>query len=199
MIDVYLDNTRLDFEDTEKDSTVGSLIKAVEDELKGLRRFIAGVSVDGEEREDFRAEGLAGEPISGFRELRLTTGSMDDLALLGANTVLEYIVLVKGNIVLAAKGLRAGGLGTTDIITGLIGDLNEIIRTIQAIESGAGGLTVSIFNGDPGAFYGPVLEKMEAFKASFMELDTVAMADILEYEMLPIVEEMEGNIFSLEA
>ncbi len=37
---IYLDGTLLDYEDTDRDATVGDLVEAVEKEIRGMKRLI---------------------------------------------------------------------------------------------------------------------------------------------------------------
>ncbi len=197
MTDVYIDGIKLDFEDTAGDSTLGNLILEVEKELKGIRRYVNLLSIDGESIEDWRAGAVLKKAIHASAEVKLQTASFDEVALEGLDTLREYAAVIKENISSCVSSLRRGspaGDGFSSVVEGVV----EVIKTVEGLLRG-GMYGVELFRKDPGGCCAAMIEVLESLKEAGQARDCVTMADILEYELAPLVKELEETLRLPEA
>ncbi|MBI5237621.1 MAG: hypothetical protein HY887_04280 [Deltaproteobacteria bacterium] len=192
MTDVFIDDMKLDFEDTGNDAAVGELITAVEKEIKGLRRFIKEVSADNESLSGRGA--FSKQRVSGYKEIRIKTMPFDQFALESHETLHEYVRHITDNIkscisVVRGKGSYEGAF--TNIFEGLI----EVTRTMESLSTGSRAYDIEIFKEDPALYYEEILRNIEALKGARDADDTVLLADILEYETIPLLERVEEKLF----
>ncbi len=195
MTDIYLDGTLLDYEDVDRDSTIGDLVQAVEKELKPMRSFVFELWVDGEKIEGWRDREIMDNSIYKYREIRLVTTTVDTIAMEGLNIVQEYINLIKRKISGVVKELRSGNIDVEKDISTIFEGLNEIVKTMNSLIEGGTRYGIKIFKENPAPYYAPILEYMEKLRNAFSCGDTVLMADLLEYELLAHLESMERRIF----
>ncbi|MBI5491344.1 MAG: hypothetical protein HY893_00265 [Deltaproteobacteria bacterium] len=195
MPEVLIDGKRLDFEDTEGDSTLGDLLRAVESELKAIRRFIADIRLDGQSSGDWRTGGRFRSPLYGFSEISIETGSVDAAALEGLDTVTEYFKVIKGEISACVRDSRLGGPGADKSFNTVFEGLVEIVKTIEALAGCADAFEIKLFSENPENFYLPLLKNLEALKDARTAGDPVLVADMLEYELTPFLNGMESRIF----
>jgi hypothetical protein len=195
MPEVYLDGSPLDIEDRENDSTVGTLLDAVEKELKGLRRFVSEVWIEGERRDEWRKKDVYGLKLSSVGEIKITSGSVDEMMLKGLDTVEEFMLHIESNIEKTVKKTRSGAGDILTAVSMILGDLNEVVKTIDSLLKGAGPDGASLFRENPANFYKGLLDDMKALKDAYSQGDTILMADILEYELKPYIAGMREKIF----
>ncbi|MDP2689844.1 MAG: hypothetical protein Q8P48_07000 [Deltaproteobacteria bacterium] len=197
MTDVYIDGIRLDFEDTAGDSTLGDLVLEVEKELKGIRRYVNLLSIDGESIEDWRAVVLK-KAIHASAEVKLQTASFDEVALEGLDTLREYAAVIKENISSCVSSLRRGspaGDGFSSVVEGVV----EVVKTVDGLLRGGGMYGVALFRKDPDGCCASMIGVLESLKEAGQSRDSVTMADIIEYELAPLVKELEETLRLPEA
>ncbi|MBI5903608.1 MAG: hypothetical protein HZB84_09025 [Deltaproteobacteria bacterium] len=195
MADIYLNGVRLDFEDTGNDSTVGDLVTAVEKDLKGSKAFISALSIDGAPIEDFRLDSVLKRGLSGCREVRLSASTFEASALEGLNILKEYMMVTGENIASCVHEIRLGGVGGEGF-NSVLQALVEIIKTMNALFMWNSRHNLSIFKKDPEQYYALLLKRLESVRAARDTGDMVSIADILEYEIAPVINEMEEKLFN---
>ncbi len=194
MADIYLNGIRLDFEDTGNDSTVGDLVTAVEKDLKGSKACITAVSVDGAPIGDYRLDPVLKRGLSGCREVRLSASTFEASALEGVDILKEYIKVTRENIASCVHEIRlGGGGGFNPILQALV----EIIKTMNALFMWDRKHNLSIFKENPEQYYAPLLKHLESVNSASETGDMVSIADILEYEIAPVMEGMEKDLWRL--
>lgn len=194
MPDLYLDEEKLDFEDPGQKSTIGDLVATVEKELVELRRFVMEVWVDGEKLGDWRVSPMLKSPVSVHGDFRLITASVETVALEGVDMVQEYIKVIKESISACVQESRARGSGQshfTNIFEGLI----DVVKTMDALTRGGGRYGIDLFRENPANYYKHLLKYLDILSDAKGSGDTVLLADVLEYELKPVLEEMEEKIF----
>lgn len=199
MPEVYLDGIKLDFEDRSRSSTVGELVDAIESDLTGLRRFVMELWIDGQELREWRGDTVLKKPISGFSDFNLRTASMEEVALEGLSLAQEYIKVTKDSICACSQDIRIGKPGTDAGYASIFESLVEIVKTIDALARGGERYGMDLFKENPSAYYSPILKCLEAMRDARESGDSVTLADLLEYELLPFLEEMDENLFHLSA
>jgi len=195
MAEIYLNGVRLDFEDTENDSTVGDLVAVVEKDLKGSRAVITAASIDGTGVEDFRTDSVLKRLLFACREVRLTASTFDASAIEGLNVLKEYMAVTRDNIASCVKEIRlgkVGGEGFNSVFQALV----EIIRTMDALFKWSGKHNLGMFKENPEEYYRLLVKHLESIKAVRDAGDMVSIADILEYEVAPVINEMEEKVFN---
>jgi hypothetical protein len=195
MAEVYLDDTRLDYEDTEKDSTVGDFVAEVEKELKSHRRFILELRVDGELHEEWRGSALLGEKLLNYKELRIASVSVESVVLTGIDVLQQIFELMAENIVKCVQSVRQSGNLDNPLLTSVTEGITEAVNTLNELRKGAGGYDMALFRQDPANFYKPVLDCMEAINEARESSDSVLLADVLEHELAPLVGEILSGLF----
>jgi hypothetical protein len=195
MTEIYLDDARLDYEDTEEDSTVGELIVAVEGQLRGLRRFVLELSIDGEKRDDWRGSALLEKKLARFEELKFVSASVETVALEGIDVLQQYMKVIAENIAECVKGIRLGGDVDEPLLTSVTGGMSEVVKTMNALTKGGGSYNMDLFREDPANFYKPVLDCLEAMQEARLSGDSVLLADVLEHELAPLIDEISSKIF----
>ena len=195
MTEVYLDDTKLDYEDTEKDSTVGDLLAELESELKKHRSFIFELRVEGELREEWRGSALLEEKLINFDELRIASISVESVALKGLDILQQSFELMAENIVKCVQSVRQSGNLDNPLITSVTGGLTEAVNTLDELRKGAGGYDMKLFRQDPANFYKPILGCLEAINEARESSDSVLLADVFEHELAPLVGEILSALF----
>lgn len=199
MVDVYLDDVKLDFEDRGSGSTIGELIEAVERDLTGHRRFVMELWVDGERQPEWRGSQMLKRPLSTHSDFKLKTASMEEVALEGLDLVQEYIRVTRENIALCAGDIRVGAKTADAVFASIFDSLVEIVKTIDALARGGEKYRMDLFKENPASYFSPIIRCLEALKDAKEAGDTVTVADILEYELQPFLEEMEEKLFHFNA
>lgn len=195
MVDIYLNGVRLDFEDTGNDSTVGDLVTAVEKDLRGSKACITSVSIDGAPVGDFRLDPALQRGLSEFSEVRLFAATFEASALEGINVLKEYIKVTGENIASCVHEIRLGDAGEEGF-NSVLQALVEIIKTMNALFMWDSKHRLSIFKENPEQYYSLLLKRLESVNAARDTGDTVSIADILEYEIAPVLEGMKKGLFN---
>ena len=195
MPNVYLDDTLIDIEDTDNDTTVGYLAELISGELKAHKRIVSAVFIDGENIADWRVGTDAGRRISSCAEIIVRTAPAELLALEGLDTVQQYLKLVSEDIADAVRMIRGGRIVSELAISSIVEAIVEIIRTIDALTQGGGRFHMALFKENPAAFYSRFYIAFEEIKGAVSAGDILLTADILEYEIKPLISEMEEKIF----
>ncbi|MBI5237579.1 MAG: hypothetical protein HY887_04060 [Deltaproteobacteria bacterium] len=197
MTDVFIDDMKLDFEDTGNDAAVGELITAVEKEIKGLRRFIKEVSADNENKW-WALPTLQGafskHKVADYKEIRIKTMPFDQFALESHETIHEYVRHITNSIKSCISVVRGKG-SYEDAFTNIFEGLIEATKTIDALSTGSRAYNMEIFKEDPALYYAEILKNIEALKGARDADDTVLLTDILEYETIPLLERLEEKLF----
>lgn len=195
MTEVYLDGVRLEFEDTGSSSTIKDLIDTIEKDLSGLRRFVMELWIDGEMLQEWRGSRVLNRPMSIYSDFKLKTASMEEVALEGLDLVQEYMKVTKENIEAAVNDLRVGNGRADAVMSSVFDGFVEIVKTIDALARGGERYRMDLFRENPAAYFNHVIRGLEDLKEAGESRDTITAADILEYELKPLLEEMEGNLF----
>jgi len=195
MTEVYLDGVRLEFEDTGSSSTIKDLIETIEKDLSGLRRFVMELWIDGEMLQEWRGSRVLNRPMSTYSDFKLKTASMEEVALEGLDLVQEYMKVTKENIDAAVNDLRVGNGRADAVMSSVFDGFVEIVKTIDALARGGERYRMDLFRENPSAYFNHVIRGLEDLKEAGESRDTITAADILEYELKPLLEEMEGNLF----
>ncbi len=195
MTEVYLDDTRLDYEDTEKDSTVGDFVAEVEKQLREHRRFVFEIRVDGELREEWRGSPFLEEKLINFNELRIISVSVESVALKGIDVLQQSFKLIAENTIKCVQSVRQSGNLDNPLLTSVTEGLTEAVKTLNELRKGAGGYNMKLFEQDPANFYKPVLDCLEAMDSARGSGDSVLFADVLEHELAPLVDEILSGLF----
>lgn len=195
MPEVYLDGAKIDFVDTQNDSTVGELVNAIEQEMRDLRRFVLELWVDGQKLEDTGKGELLKEPISHFNDVEFKTVSIENLALEGVDMVQEYISVIKENIGDCVESINLGRSNVDVILASILEGVVEVVKTIDALIKGVEKYKIALFKENPVAYYKPLMEFLEDVTDAINAGDTVLVADTLDYELKPFLEKMEDSLF----
>lgn len=193
MPEVYLDGSKLDIEDSGNNSTVGELAAIIENEIRQLDRLIAEVHADGKGVTDWKTAPFLKIQLSGLKELKFKTAAFPEIALSGLNLVSEYITHIKERASECVSEIRVGGAGERllgEVFEGSI----EVMRTMDSLSSAGSAQGQSLFREDPERFFKPMLGLLESMKMAAGAGDRVLLTDILEYEFLPFLNEMESSI-----
>jgi hypothetical protein len=199
MAQVYLDGTKLEFEDRGNRSTIKELIDTIEQDLAGLRRFVMELWIDGEMLQEWRGSQVLSRPLSIYSDFKLKTASMEEVALEGLDLVQEYIKVTKENTDACVKDLRVGNGRADALLSSVFDGFIEIVKTVDALARGGERYSMDLFRENPGQYFNPVIRGLEELREARDARDSVAAADILEYELKPLLEEMEENLFHFYA
>ncbi|MFQ5479851.1 MAG: hypothetical protein ACE5DW_01070 [Thermodesulfobacteriota bacterium] len=195
--EIYLDDARLDFSGVKVSSTVGDLVDAVESDLKPLRRFIMELWVDGRNEGALWKDASAiNKPLKSYGELRLFTSGIDHVVLQGIYTVGEYITFICELAMNMTGALRRGSGEIDNYLGAIIESTGEMVRTMDALYKCGLAYSIDVFKENPLTYYEDILRNMSALKDARLALDNVLLADILEYELTPLLKEMEEKVFS---
>ena len=195
MPEVYLDNSPIEFEDT--GAVVKELVDALARELGGLKRVITGVEVDGSLLPDLHASPALSGLISSLSEIRVTTASIESMALAGLDVLREYIMFIDESIQGCVRGLRLGeGVGQRDISTVLEG-VAEVIKTLDAVTRSGAAAGDGLSGAGPVEGYRTVLACLEAIDGARRAGDAILIADVLEYELALALEEISSKFNTL--
>ncbi len=192
---IYLDGTLLDYEDTDRDATVGDLVEAVEKEIRGMKRLIRDLWADGSKVEHWRITDLPTRPLSEFGELKLVTDSYEAFGAHAVYTIQEYIGVIKTNIDTVVKMIRLGEGAVEECLASIFDGLKEVSGTLNELSRYASSQSMDIFKEPPTGLYEPLLKHLEVLEEARSSGDTLLVADTLEYELRPFIEYMDKRLF----
>lgn len=199
MTEVYLDDVRLDFEDSGRSSTIGELIDVVERDLTSHRRFVMELWVNGERLSGWRASAVLKRPISVYSDFKLKTASMEEVALEGLDLAQEYLRVTRDNVALCVNDIRTGNNRAAAAFASVFDGLVEVVKTIDALAKGGEKYRMDLFNENPAGYFSPIVRFLETMKEARDSGDHITLADLLEYELQPFLEEMEEKMFHFNA
>jgi hypothetical protein len=195
MTEVYLDGVRLEFEDSGSGSTIKELIDTIENDLSGLRRFVMELWIDGEMLQEWRGSRVLNRPLSIYNDFKLKTASMEEVALEGLDLVQEYIKVTRDNIDACVKDLRVGNGRADAVLSSVFDGFVEIVKTIDALARGGEKYRMDLFRENPATYFNPVIRGLDELREASESRDSITAADVLEYELKPLLEEMDSNLF----
>lgn len=195
MAEVYLDGVRLEFEDRGSRSTIKELIDAIEKDLTGLRRFVMELWIDGEMLQEWRGSTVLNRPLSIYSDFNLKTASMEEVALEGLDLVQEYLKVTRENLDACISELRVGSGNSDALMSSVFDGFVEIVKTVDALARGGEKYRMDLFRESPAHYFNPVIRGLEALRDARDSRDTVAAADVLEYELRPLLVEMDEHLF----
>ncbi len=196
MTEVYLDDSKLELTGLGPRSTLGEIVEAVETDLRPYRRFIQELWVDGINRgAGWKEASELVEPLQDYSEVRLVTEGVDQLVLKGIYTVKEYISFIGGLIERASNELRRGSWKVDNLLGSIIESTGEVVRTMDSLYRCGLSYGIDIFRQNPCAYYESILNEMSALRDARLGRDNVLLADILEYELGPLLGEMMERVF----
>ncbi|MFQ5465472.1 MAG: hypothetical protein ACE5EI_06050 [Thermodesulfobacteriota bacterium] len=195
MPQVYLDGNKIDIIDSGKDSTVGELVSVVEKEMTDLRRFILELWIDGSKLEETARRDFFKEPISRFSDLEFKTVSIETLALEGVDMVHEYMRAMRENVDDCAVGIRAGEPNAEAVLSAIVEGMAEMVKTTDALKKGVKKYRINLFRENPDTYCKPLLGYIDTLVALLESGETTLIADTLECEVKPLLDEMEAALF----
>jgi len=195
MTQVYLDGVKLEFEDRSNRSTIKELIDTIEQDLAGLRRFVMELWIDGEMLQEWRSSTVLNRPLSIYSDFKLKTASMEEVALEGLDLVQEYIKVTRENINACVADLRVGNGRADALLSSIFDGFVEIVKTVDALARGGEKYRMDLFRENPAYYFNPIIRGLEGLREAHDARDSVAAADILEYELKELLEEMDENLF----
>jgi len=196
MTDIYLDDTRLEIGGADAASTIGDIIAAVEEDLKPFRRFIQELWLDGSNTGlGWKDTVAVNEPFELYEELKLFSGDVDPIVLKGIYTVGEYIVFICDLINDTSSALRRGAGEVDNLLGAIIESTGEVIKTMDSLYRCGLSYEKDIFRENPISCYEAILRNMSGLKDARLSRDNILLADILQYELGPLLIQMEEKVF----
>ncbi|MBE9531906.1 MAG: hypothetical protein IME98_03780 [Proteobacteria bacterium] len=199
MTELYIDDNKIEYEDTDNNSTVGDFIREVEKELFDVKQLIIGVEVDGDPAEDIYARELLDSPVAEHKEVRLSTAPLKVLLDEGIKVCNQYIPHIKGAIGVIIETLRAGKNDESfSLMPGLFDALNEFVRTLAVINSNVVRFNLPLFKEPPTETYEGLVAHLGEMLTARDSGDLILVGDLLEYEITPIIIKLEKLLLESE-
>ncbi len=192
---IFLDEMLIDYTDTENDAVVGDLVGAIENEMRSQKRIVSELEIDSEPLLYWRSEDFMSRKLSDFKELRFTSEGFDEFVASAVGILQEYLKVMVENIGASVAVIRRGSGLKPELMVSIFEGLVQIMGTIDELSRGAAVMGTQTFKEDPLVYYAPLLKQMEALEQARSRGDSLVVADILEYEILPILADMEGKLF----
>lgn len=193
MPEIYLDDNKLDVSGKNLDSTVGELCALLGTQLEGLGRAIMGVETDGESRDFSKAGEMSSQLLGNFREIKFTSAPVSELTDMGIDTVQGYVDMILWETEEAHKMLLSGSGDTVKAVMSILDHMNEMVKTADAVLRTPGFDPSRLFNEDPKVLFTSFLGYMETLKNALTVMDTVVIADTLNYEMIPAFKKIKRS------
>jgi len=192
--EIFLDGTKIEYEDAGGDSTVDELIEVLEKELLCAGRCIKEVWIDGAIVTDWRDQSVALDLLSKRSEVKLKTISVDSLATQGVLILHDYLRFINENIPSCTADLRLGRPSAEKLFAAIFEGLVEVLKTADALIGAGGARRIDLFRGDPAVYFKPLMERLEELSEARSSKDMILMADILEHELVPYIVKMEEAV-----
>ncbi len=192
---IFLDETLIDYTDTENNAVVADLVGAIEQEMKSQKRVVSELKVDSEPHLDWRSDEFMARKLSEFKELKFTSSSFDEFAASAVGTLQEYIKVMKENTRASVAVIRRGSGLQPELLLSILDGLVQIMATINELSRGVAVMGIKTFKEDPLIYYSPLLKHMEELEQARSLGDSLVVADILEYEILSMLEDMDQKLF----
>lgn len=196
MTEIYLDETKLDFTDEDKKATIFDLVKELEKELHKEKQIVASIEIDGKEISDWHSKEIAELLLSEKNIIKVHTSTMNEFFLSSLEHSKEYLNTIKSNVKNIVQRLRAGNEEFAQfILAKAMDDIKEWVKTVCSVNKGAASNGIILFKQDPAKYYSLILKNMEEIKKAQDNQDMVLLGDLLEYEVLPLLEEIGKEMF----
>ncbi len=192
---IFLDETLIDYTDTENNAVVGDLVGAIEQEMKSQKRIVSELKVDSEPYLHWRSDDFMARKLSEFKELKFTSSSFDEFVASAVGTLQEYIKVMMENTGASVAVIRRGSGLQPQLLVSILDGLVQIMATIDELSRGMAVMGVKTFKEDPLIYYTPLLKHMEELEQARSLGDSLVVADVLEYEILPMLEDMDLKLF----
>ena len=192
MTELYIDDNKIDYEDTDGNSTIGDFVREVEKELFDVKQLIVGIEVDGNPKDDIYAPELLISPVANHKEVRLATAPLKVLLDEGIKLCNQYIPHIKGGIAKIVEALRAGKNDQVEaLVPGLFDALNEFVRTLAIINSNVLRFELPLFKASPAEHYEALVGHLSELLTAKEAGDLILVGDLLDYEITPIIISLE--------
>lgn len=192
MTDLYIDDNKIEYEDTEDNSTIGDFVKEVEGQLFDVKQLIVGIEVDGSHADDIHSPELLESPVGDHKEVRLSTVPLKLLLDEGIKVCNQYIPHIKGAISVIIEVLRAGKSDeATKLTAGLFDALNEFVKTLAVINSNVIRFNLPLFKESPTEYYEGLIDHLSEMLKARDSGDIILVGDLLDYEIMPIILSLE--------
>ncbi len=196
MTEIYLNETKLDFTDKDKNANISDLIKELEKELHKQKQIISSVEIDGIKISEWHSKEIGESLLSEKNLIKIQTTTMNEFFLSSLEHSREYLDVIKTNTGNIVKWLRSGAEEFGQfILAKMLDDINEWIKTVSSLNKMAVSEGISLFKEDPSKYYSLILKNMEEIKNAQDNQDMVLLGDILEYEVVPLLEKIGNEMF----
>ena len=195
MPDVFLDGSRVDYVDTRDDATIGELMVVIEARLSDLRRFILELWIDGRKLDDSQRMEFLSQPISGFTDFEFKTVSIESLALEGVDMVQKYIHTIRDNARECVRGIRLDKGDVEGSLSAVMEAVVDLVKTMDALIKGVEKYSIVLFKESPLRYFNPLLKVIDQMADDSTSGDLRAVAEALDYEVAPLMDEMERTLF----
>ncbi len=198
MTKLYVNDNEIDFDSDDRSVTFGQCLEAIESQLGPGGNIIVGLFLDGLEEHDWRRSDLIARPLSTINEVRLSVASLVDVVKLGIDSCCEFTGEIYKGVEDSLSAIQDEDFEATfsgvSTIFNLLSDLVETTNLLNVTATKAG-LDIS-YQGQVER-YSMLISNIDRINKARDAGDFVLVADILEYEALPLVKELDSLLSSL--
>lgn len=197
MTEVFLNDDKLELEDKQGNSTVGNLISAVEVELAAIDHIILDLKADGESKLEWRVPEFLDSSLGDLSELRIMTAPFDALMIQGLTTCRDFVDHLKDTLGDAVAKIREGREEEGfESLAEFFSATSSLIETINALYSASEQKGKALLSEPPVKYFEQLAKQLDELQQAQQLKDMVLVADLLEYEFLPIFDSIHTLILS---
>jgi hypothetical protein len=191
--DVFLDDNRIDYQDTDCDSTVGHFIMAIEEQLSGLERVISGVSINGIQKADWHRAEVFGRLLKDCSDVRIYTSTMHDVINAGLDACRGFLSLMSSSGVLAVASLKTVG-NKSDGYAAILRMLDysyELVKTVRALDQASKRHNLRVFKEDPLKQAETLVKSLDSLRKLKESKDNEGIIALVAKDILQLVSGLE--------
>ena len=191
MIQYYIDERRQKIELPDH-IPVAELVEKVSTEIQDAGMIVSSVALDGQEVTQEYWEEVAGLPAESFARLDLRTNTTDRLAMESLVTALDYLPRLNKGLAECASLVRLGDqLKANELYVDCIEGIRWFFKTMECVRQllSLSFHTMAYGGESVEGRMGRTLDVIDQMLTAQTGADWVLLADFMEYELLPILEE----------
>ncbi|MBI5233714.1 MAG: hypothetical protein HY880_05105 [Deltaproteobacteria bacterium] len=193
MIEIYLDGQTLDVSFTDE-TRFREFVSELERELVKAKRSIVEILLDGKRVEDRAGAAFLDTHLKEAGEVRLLTVPLQEIVLDAVDLCQRHNVQIKADIAKAVEALRLGNSTEGFVFLARVFESADMLaNTLASLYDTGRRYNISLFNEPPDIYLESLVKRLEEIRSAKEAGDTVLTADLLGYELLPLIGEMEKN------
>jgi len=179
------------------DCTIGDVLANVKNGLSGSGRMIVSIICDGQTLVPEKIETVLRQPATTFSQIDFQTAEPSELARNSLDACLDLLIDIEKNCASVVEFLQQAQVQEAMNL------MNDLFFKLQSAFQGMEGIykllgidpeSVELASGNAQKFNADLIKKLQDVKLALENRDYVGLADLFQYELIPIVQQWQELI-----